>query len=374
MAALLAPDGSLWAWGGGDANLKKFLGNTNAYAVPQRIASDTSWRKIAVNASELLAEKSDGTLWLWERPSRSGTNMPAVASPKQISADTDWTDIATGSGHYMALKQDGSVWTWGRNAYGQLGNGGTTENNKPSRVGSEHWRAITAGHFNSYAIHADGTFWGWGLDSAMGSGGTNDFVPRQVDADTNWVALSASAYCLLALKGDGSLWLRGQNAQWEASAFRTNRQFAFTRIGNDNDWKEIHCGEKFLYARKADGTWWVCGSNESGQLGVGAGDDFAPLNAPQQLPYKFDPWAMTVTTYGSTTLVLLRDGSLWTTGLQLGAPKRSGTIIRFKRFVNQWSQRLPGKPRFKIREDPIDPVPRKFWSLPRGIVETNRNH
>src|SRR4051812_9807567 len=57
MASLLAPDGSLWVWGGTESGLVDLFGKTNVNTVPQRVTPDTDWQKIAGNANHMLALK-----------------------------------------------------------------------------------------------------------------------------------------------------------------------------------------------------------------------------------------------------------------------------------------------------------------------------
>ena len=224
IGVLLAPDGSLWAWGGTEHRFAGLFGITSRSAIPQQIGIDRDWRKIAATASHMLAIKADGSLWAWGNwpglPPQEA--IPSSAVARRIGSEMDWQEINIGATHCMALKRDGSLWTWGRNLYGQLGLPTSNSAANPVRVGDERWHAIAAGAFNSYALKHDGTLWGWGLDPLGAKGSNNDFSPRLIDASTNWVAISASSYCLIALKADGSLWFRGQNARWMARDFLTN--------------------------------------------------------------------------------------------------------------------------------------------------------
>ena len=117
--------------------------------------------------------------------------------------------------------------------------------------------------------------------------------------------------------------------------------------------------------RKTDGSWWVCGQNRDGQLGLGNDAALAQIDAPRRFPYDFEPWAMALASNRGATLVLLHDGTLWTWGIRLGAPKDSTRFKRFKRFANKFLRQLPGKLSFEIREYQTDMVPQKIWELPR---------
>jgi len=374
---LLAPDGSLWAWGGTQNWFVSLFGKSNTTSIPQQIGTDRNWRKMAGHSSHMLAMKADGSLWAWGNwpGALKQDTIPASVEPRRVGSEKDWKEISVGTTHCMALKHDGSLWTWGRNHYGQLGietNNGTAT---PVRVGDDRWTAIAAGAFNSYALRADGTLWGWGLDPLHRKPPTNDLSPRLLDAATNWSAISASSFCLLAVKRDGSLWLTGQNARGTAPAFVTNATAAFTQIGSDQDWRQIDCGGSHFFARKTDGHWWACGQNNDAQFGVGSRLDVNSFDSPRRLPYSFEPWAMALGSERGATLVLLRDGTLWTCGIRLGENKPSNRFDRFKITANRYLQHLPGRPFLAVRQFKTDTVPRKLWALPpeviRNLGETN---
>ena len=137
-AALLAPDGSLWAWGGTDEwPLFLFPQYTN-FPIPRRIGSDSNWTQAALGSDDMSALKNDGSLWVWGIANRYGP-------PTRIGTETDWRQICTGGGHYLALKEDGSLWAWGINFLGQLGDGTTEARAVPTMIGTDRdWRTITA--------------------------------------------------------------------------------------------------------------------------------------------------------------------------------------------------------------------------------------
>jgi hypothetical protein len=79
----------------------------------------------------------------------------------------------------------------------------------------------------------------------------------------------------------------------------------------------------------------------------------------------------------STTLVLLRDGTLWTCGIRLGAAQPSSRFNGLKIAANRLLQHLPGHPFLAVRQFETDTVPRKLWTLPpeviRSLGESNAN-
>ena len=360
---LLSPDGSLWVWGGAESRLISFLG-MRVSSIPVRLGTNCDWQKIAASSSRMLALKQDGTLWVWCDSDEDSTTSSDVASGRRIGSDNDWAEIRAGGGHCVALKQDGSLWTWGGNMHGQLGTGMTGD--QPVRVG-ENFKAIAADTFSTFGLRKDGTIWMSGFDPPSSQAVNRDF--HQLGSETNWVQISAAAFCLLALKDDGSLWIRGANARFVAPASGVQPGQVFARIGTDRDWAEIYMGRTHFFARKKDRSWWVCGGNSDGQLGLGGSADVQEITSPLRLPFNFEPWAIAIGADRGTTLILLRDGTVWSCGIRLGEAKLSSKYNSLKARANGISIRLPGKPVIApIRQFPADTTLQRIWALPPEVV------
>ena len=382
VAALLAPDGSLWCWGGTERPKTALVEEPTEK--PQRIGSEDDWCRVAATWSHALALKTNGTLWGWGwtglrdlASAQSQGKEGKVTTPTRIGTDSNWTQIAVGASHSLALKSDGSLWGWGQNDHGQVGDGGTGKQWAVTQIGHDRdWSAITAGAASSFALKQDGTLWGWGyLRNKTNHGSSrliddgsnivaiaaddisiNDVLPRPIDLDRNIVAIAANDYILLALRSDHTLWICGPNAPVAASAYVKTVTTTLTQIGTGKDWKEVYAGERFFIARKANGSWWVCGDYQRED-----GDD-RKLAAPRRLPLSFEAWSL-ATGFGDACL-LTRDGALWTLTIHPQSADFAAALMRTMGSVNQLIRGLPGHPQpFSISEFPIDPTPRKQWQL-----------
>jgi alpha-tubulin suppressor-like RCC1 family protein len=371
-ALLLAPDGSLWAWGGttdGGAakySLMSVFPRATVLQLPRRIGSDSDWSQVACGGQHTLALKNNGSLWAWGWNGQGEVGQPNLANhygaPTRIGTETNWTQISAGTCSSLALRNDGSLWAWGANREGQLGDGTTDNKSVPTMIGTDRdWQTIAAGAGFGVALKTNSTIWEWGTAHGLTS---NVLAPKQIAPGTKWLAISANDFTLLALNADGTLWLRSINAHHVAPAFVSSPTENFTQIGRDSDWTEIYAGENSFFARKRDGSWWICGENYQGQLGLGT--SVAAVPSPQRLPFGFEPWAF-APGY-STTLLLGMDGKLWTWGHRLGAypsAARQKIEVILARQVTRFPALSPAL-RFLLKSD-IDQTPHLLWELPPDV-------
>ena len=69
--------------------------------------------------------------------------------------------VAAGYYHSLFMTADGTLWVMGYNNYGQLGNGTTSNANRPVSVAS-NVVAVAAGYQHSLFMKTDGTLWAMG--------------------------------------------------------------------------------------------------------------------------------------------------------------------------------------------------------------------
>jgi alpha-tubulin suppressor-like RCC1 family protein len=362
MAVFLAPDGSIWAWGGTEFNLMNVFPKPTVAPIPQRIGSQADWVQVASGGIEqTVALKNDGSLWAWGWNTEGGAGQGNISKrfvvPTRIGTETDWTQICSGAAHCLALKRDGSLWSWGWNYYGQLGNGSTNNRSVPTVIGTDRdWCRIMAETFCSVALKSNGTIWGWGHIN-----GRDDLTPKQIEAGTNWQAISAHDNTLLAVKTDGTLWLKSVDANGVASEVFSGPITNFSQIGKDTDWTTPYAATDSFFARKSDGSYWAGGQNYFGQLGLRVG--MKALPSPRRLPFDFEPWAFAPG--DGTTLMLGRDGNLWTWGRRLGVEQPSAARKKFEALIAPAVRRFPSL-RFLIKSD-IDRTPHLLWELPPEV-------
>ncbi len=357
-ALLLAPDGSLWGWGGTKLQQMGLVGKAAVARIPRRLGLETDWRQVAlVPYQGVLALKTDGSLW-------QGSLSNRFATPARIGTSTNWICVSCGRAHCLALQRDGTLWGWGRNDEGELGDGTTKSQPRPARIGQDtDWKAVSATASTSFCLKRDGTIWGWGLvtlarrpDHARGG-----FSPRLIDPGTNWVSISAGDPSLVALKSDGTLWRRDlvPGRKWGAD---------FMQIGRDVEWQDgqaKNAGFFDFLANRRVGDQRDLGLDDYVASGTGG---FLHVPSLQRLLFAFEPWAFS-SGYGNS-LLLASDGTLLSWGIRLGAPRPSPRVLGVKKGVNDFLQWFRCRPLFDLAPFQIDPTPYRLWDLP---VEVRRS-
>ena len=204
-------DGTMWTWG---YNGYGILGLNQAagtyYSSPVQIPG-TTWERVTVNLYTTTGVKSDGTIWRWgyNGYGELGLNDTVLqSSPCQVGTDTTWGTgefkLASGQRDVVAIKTDGTLWAWGSNEMGQGGSNTSTDQSSPTQIGSgTDWDKVRMATMAVFALKTDGTLWAWGSNWA-GTLGVNTIVntssPTQIPG-TAWDTLGSYSYGGAAIKG-----------------------------------------------------------------------------------------------------------------------------------------------------------------------------
>ena len=287
----LKDDATLWMWGSnsvGCLGQNQGPGQLGSQSSPIQVPG--SWSALSIGQENVLAVKTNGTMWSWGNGSQGclGQNeeSQSYSSPTQIPGTT-WSKVSLTETTGMASRTDGTLYGWGDGTYAVHAQNDRIARSSPTQIPGTNWRSFDLGEVSLgiLASKTDGTLWAWGYNG-RGNLGQNNRVyyssPVQVGSETTWTANLANAYATVgAIKTDGTLWTWG-GAQAEGQLGLNDRimRSSPTQIPGTN-WATIVFAQEMACASKTDGTLWAMGNNEKGGLGQ---NNLTQYSSPVQIP------------------------------------------------------------------------------------------
>ena len=190
-------DGTVKCWGAnglgqlGDGTFKnRFTPGTVAGLDDAVQVSDAGFNRVC-------ARRATGSVMCWgtdlvglgDAAGTTESNVPVavagITNALKISAGDTHACAIVGASENATLSDGGRVVCWGANGFGELGNGGTTDQPTPVDVNSIVGDAIdiSAGFHHTCAVLKGGTVACWGRETELGAGGTSEAgitLPRPV--------------------------------------------------------------------------------------------------------------------------------------------------------------------------------------------------
>jgi alpha-tubulin suppressor-like RCC1 family protein len=348
-------DGTVTCWGFnhkgqlGDGS----TGTRSSPVTPRAFEVGTRAAAVAAGGGHTCLLNTVGQVWCWGLNSYGQLGRGVfsdreldLGEPVALPAPGRATAIATGIYHTCALLVDGHVSCWGLNSSGQLGvgQGSPGDRSTPSAPialqGSGRAKAITAGGSHSCALHTDGSIacWGYNAYGQLGDGGTtNQFQTHDIIGLPGGVrAVSVDAgldhTCALQANGDMTCW--GRNGDGQLGDGTTIDKVSPVPVSatSGTHATAIEAGGVHTCALYGAGTVTCWGDNNWGQLGLDP-NTFRTLTAPSgtlSLPGGHPTKAVELAVGDSHTCVLLGDGGAACWGYNgVGALGDGTTTTRF---------------------------------------------
>jgi alpha-tubulin suppressor-like RCC1 family protein len=286
----LLTNGSLYAWGLGNAGQLGDGGTQNSFGAPVRVQFPPGVKIAWIPTDAMpydtgLAVDTTGHVWGWGDNGYGdlcrGTSTPYL-TPVRLPFGV--ISAVTGASNHALYDSDGTVYACGQNLDGDLGDGSVAGTTTPVRVTGLPGYAVTtlvASFANSGALLADGQYYDWGYNAAgqLGDGtiGPSSDVPVAVSLPdpVRQVALGGSLWNngqTLVMLSTGAVWAWGNDefCQLGTGVFGEQAEPVHVYPPAGVSYQSLATGSGTGYAISTAGNVYAWGVSHVGQLGNGA--------------------------------------------------------------------------------------------------------
>ncbi len=288
----LTSSGTVWAWGVGSSgqlgtgSSPEYVRTAMEVDLPTGVDVTSLPNPMPFDAA--LAIDSRGDAWGWGLNAAHDLCLPnglVVSRPEMIPLSG--VTLATGALTHSLFDSNGTVYACGQNQFGELGNGGTTNNSTPAPVlglPQGTVKALTSSWGGSGALMADGSYYNWGYNRAgqLGNGTTVDSsLPVHVTLPESVVQAfqggsGSKNGQTLAILSDNTLWTWG-NGTWGQLGNGSRKGSTIPihiALPHGAVAAGVASGGFASYAIDTSGKLWAWGRNDDGQLGTGSAVPF----------------------------------------------------------------------------------------------------
>ncbi|MEV5572336.1 Ig-like domain repeat protein [Spirillospora sp. NPDC052269] len=282
---VLTPEDRVWSWGlNGNGQLGDGTTTRRLTPVEVHLPDGVRVTQVAGGGSHSLAVTTEhrvlawGTNYYGAQGDGTTTDRPLphyVHLPEHIA----FSQVAGDGGHSLALTTDGRVWGWGRNAQGQLGDGTNTDRLTPVEMAlpaGVHVTQVAAGGSHSLLLASDGRVWatGYNYDGELGDGTTtnrNRPVEVHLPSGVHITQIDGGGTTSVALASDGRglSWGGGSGGMVGDGATGNRLTPVEVLLPPGVRLSQIETGHWHSVALTTDGRVLGWGTNNAGQLGDG---------------------------------------------------------------------------------------------------------
>lgn len=313
-SAVLASDGTVWAWGYLGMGLGDVSSTTSSsYLSPLQVSfGGKSISAISGDCEGYIAVDVDGDVWQWG--SFWGVWSLSSSSPIKVVGVTNAVSVAKSCSSAYAVLADGTIKAWGSNGGGKLGDGTTYDRQTPVAVSlpSRSVRSLKVSDSHVLALATDNTVWGWGSNAYSQLAADPNAVqfsdtPRNIavaGALGTVVAIGAanSTPSSYAVMSSGEVWEWGN---WSPTAFAPRkRNIPTTELGTTKLTSVVAYYSNLLFTGSdnsiwARGSYSQYGSSIDGNCGADATDYQQWING-RMVPARFLVRTLSQGQFGST--------------------------------------------------------------------------
>ena len=191
--------------------------------------------------------------------------------PKAIAEDQLWASIVSMVYHSCGILTSQQSFCWGRNNYGQLGIGSSEEHYRPTEIAEDlPLETIEGGFQHSCSITSLGTIKCWGRNNygQLGTGnGADQLLPTDISTQLNWVDIAAGSYHTCAIANSDRIYCWGLNQFGQLGNGTTVDRNNPHELTEQDFWTKISAGLYHTCAINQAGEAYCWGLNDQKQLG-----------------------------------------------------------------------------------------------------------
>ena len=309
-------------------------GTTTGSAVPiyVNVAANETPVEVTVGQVTACALMESGNIYCWGsgyygkmgngeswNDDYVNTEMRQVLLPEGQGGQT----VSISGGHICTILDNGDVYCWGRGNQGQLGYGGTSNRNIPTKVnlpGQRSAIAISTGAFMTCAITRDGMGYCWGEndEGQLGNGTTNSrrMTPAEVLFPSGYTPVSISAgddfACALMDNRKVMCWGENNDGRLGQGPLGTDDETTpvWVIMENSETAHFLDIGTKSACMILDSGETKCWGTNEEGQIGQGD-TDIDYYSTPTEVNGSYDFVALSINSDTICAITSNAEGYCW---------------------------------------------------------------
>ena len=284
----LMESGKIYCWGGGGFGQ---MGNgqtqDNNYEMKQvSLPFGRTGKTIAVGEHHVCTIADNDEVYCWGNNEQGAVGasgyQDAEATPVHVDLPGTVYAISIGAGneHTCVAVNTGRAYCWGENWNGQLGHGGSEWNSyTPVMVnipGNRDAVSIAAGGWHSCAVLDNGKVMCWGSDwwGQLGDGGSSEdeFNPVYVSMGSNTARAIVTGWetsCMILDSGETQCWGKNNKGEVGTGDSGVNEYSTPATVAGSHDFVAISMIDEGACAINSDAEVWCWGNNWLGAAGNG---------------------------------------------------------------------------------------------------------